>query len=556
MNNLESEIKNIIRGEVESDEKTLDKYSVDASVFKIKPKLVVYPKDAEDIKALVKFVAEKKKENPDLSLTVRSGGTDMSGGPLTESVVVDVNRHINRLKEVGEGYAIVEPGMYYRDFEKETLKKDLIMPSYPASREICTVGGMVANNAGGEKTLTYGKTENYVGQVKMILRDGNEYVFKPLTKKEVEAKAKEKTVEGEVYEKLFVLLDKNYDAIKAAKPKVSKNSAGYFLWNVWDRDTEVFDIPKLIVGSQGTFGIITEITFKLIHPKKHSTLLVIFIKDLKVLGRIVGKVLEHKPESFESYDDHTLKIALRYLPDMIKLLGARSLVSLGFKFLPEFFMALTGGVPKLILIAEFTGDSEEEIDKKADAANAALKEFKLKTHITRGDTQKEEDEEEKKYWTVRRESFNLLRHHVHGKRTAPFIDDIAVRPEKLPDFLPRLDDVMDNYDLVYTIAGHVGDGNFHIIPLMKLSDPRAGKVIRELSRQVYDLVVEFEGSITAEHNDGLIRSPFLKQMYGEEIYKLFEDTKKIFDPDNIFNPGKKVNSDLGYALSHLSFETS
>jgi len=552
---LTQELKKRIKGEVLDDEKTLTKYSTDASLFRIKPRVVVFPVDVDDIKAIVKFVAENKSEDPSLSLTVRSGGTDMSGGTLTESIVIDVNRHLNQIKEVGDTYAVVEPGMYYRDFEKETLRKNLIMPSYPASREICTVGGMVANNAGGEKTLTYGKTEDYVDQVKMVLCDGNEYLFKPLDKEGLSQKMKLGTVEGEVYRKLFELVDKNYEAIKSAKPNISKNSAGYFLWNVWDKDNQLFDIPKVIVGSQGTFGVITEITFKLIHPKKHSTLLVIFLKDLKNLGRVVEKVLKHNPESFESYDDHTLKIALRYLPDMIKLLGAKSLVSLGIQFLPEFWMAVTGGVPKLFLEAEFTGDTEEEIYRKAYAAQKDLQEFGLKTRVTKGETQMEADKEEKKYWTVRRESFNLLRHHAHGRRTAPFIDDIVVRPEKLPEFLPKLDDVMDDYGLIYTIAGHVGNGNFHIIPLMKLNDPKTGEIISELSYKVYDLVIEFGGSITGEHNDGLIRSPFLKQMYGDKIYGFFEETKRIFDPDNIFNPGKKVNSDFSYALAHLAIES-
>lgn len=365
MEDIQDELKNLLKGEVQQDEKTLEEYSKDASLFKIKPRLVVFPKDVNDVKALVKFVNEKKKDDPTLSLTVRSAGTDMTGGPLSESIVVDMNRYFTRIKEVGDDYGIVEPGTFYRNFEKETLKRGLIIPSYPASREICSVGGMVANNSGGEKTLTYGKTEDYLKEIKMVLRDGNEYSFKPIKKGELDNKVKLSTVEGEVYKKLYALLDENYESIKKAKPNVSKNSAGYFLWNVWDKENEIFDIPKLIAGSQGTLGIITEITFRLIKPKAHSTLLVIFLKDFAQLGDVVSRVLTHNPESFESYDDHTLKIALRFLPDMIKLMGAKNLISLGFQFLPEFWMAVTGGIPKLFLEAEFTGDSEEEIYKKS-----------------------------------------------------------------------------------------------------------------------------------------------------------------------------------------------
>jgi len=163
--------------------------------------------------------------------------------------------------------------------------------------------------------------------------------------------------------------------------------------------------------------------------------------------------------------------------------------------------------------------------------------------------------EERKYWTLRRQSFNLLRKHVRGRRTAPFIDDVIVKPEKLAEYLPRLNEIMDEYKLIYTITGHVGNGNFHIIPLMNIKDAIAKNIIPELMKKVNDLTFEFEGSITAEHNDGLIRSPFLKQMYGDKIYGFFEDTKKIFDPNNIFNPGKKVNSDFSYALEHLAIES-
>ena len=545
MDKILEDLKGVIKGEVQVDEKTLDEYSTDASLFKIMPRVVVFPKDVDDIKALVKFVAERKKDDPSLSLTVRSGGTDMTGGAIGESIIVDVNKHMTKFKEMGSDYATAEPGMFYRDFEKETLKHKLIMPSYPASREICTIGGMVSNNAGGEKTLTYGKTEDYVRGVKMVLRDGNEYEFKSINKNELDVKMGLNTVEGEVYGELFKIVDTNYQLLKDAKPDVTKNSAGYYLWNVWDKEKQIFDIPKVIVGSQGTFGIITEVTFRLIKPKEHSTLLIIFLKDLDKLASVVEKVLKHNPASFESYDDHTMKIALKFMPDMIKLLGAKSLISLGIQFLPALWIVISGGVPKLFLEAEFTGDSEEEIYKKAYAAQKDIEAFGFKTRVTKN------DKEEQKYWTVRRESFNLLRHHVKGRRTAPFIDDIVVRPEKLPEFLPKLTEIMDKYDLTYTIAGHVGNGNFHIIPLMSMNDPRSKEIILELEQKVHSLVFEFGGSMTGEHNDGLIRGPYLKQMYGDEVFALFKKTKLIFDPNGIFNPRKKVDATLEYAKEHF-----
>src|SRR3989338_1685264 len=188
---LANQIREVIKGEIVADEKQLKSYSHDASIFEVKPELAVKPKDVDDIKNLVKFVAENKLSDPSLSVTARAGGSDMSGGPLNESIILDFTAHMNKVIEVGVDYAITEPGAFYRDFEKETLKKGLLMPSYPASRELCAVGGMVANNAGGEKSLRYGKTENYVEELNVVLSDGNEYVLKPLTIDELEQKKRQ-----------------------------------------------------------------------------------------------------------------------------------------------------------------------------------------------------------------------------------------------------------------------------------------------------------------------------------------------------------------------------
>src|SRR3989344_4919711 len=422
---------------------------------------------------------------------------------------------------------------------------NLLLPSYPASREICTVGGMVANNACGEKNLVYGKTERYVKEVKMVLRDGNEYSFGPMSFADVQAKALKPTVEGEIYQKLFSLIDTNYDALQAAKPRVSKNSAGYYLWNVADKKKETFDISKLIVGSQGTLGIITEIKLGLVKPKPHSRMLVIFLRDMSILADLVGVVLKHRPESFESYDDHTFRLVFKLFPQIAKRLQ-RNIFSVAWSFLPEVGMVLMGGVPKLVLLAEFTGESEREVEQAVREAQAAVHEFEIKTKITKS------DQEANKYWIMRRESFNLLRHHVSGLRTAPFIDDFVVRPDQLSDFLPKLSEILSRYKMTYTIAGHAGDANFHIIPLLDLSKPDVKEMIMKLTDEVYSLVLSYGGSITGEHNDGLIRSPYLKKMYGEAVYSLFEQTKQIFDPDNIFNPGKKVGGSIEESFSHFN----
>ncbi len=536
-------LRTIIKGEVSSNEKELSVYSRDASIFEVVPQLVVKPKDVDDIKNLVKFVSENKLSNPTLSITARAGGSDMSGGPLNESIILNITAHMNQVLEVGDNYAVVEPGVFYRDFEKETLKRGLLLPSYPASRELAAVGGMVANNSGGEKSLRYGKTDKYIEELNVVLSDGNEYILKPLTVDELEQKKRQDGFEGEIYRKIDELRITNYELIKKAKPDVSKNSAGYALWNISTPDGGM-DLTKLFVGSQGTLGIITKIKFRLIKPAKYSKLLVIFLKDLDKIGELVIALNKHNPESMESYDDNTFKLTLRILPDLVKKIGLSVIV----RFIPDVWAILTGGMPKLVILAEFTDNNEEKLAEDIKKYQKEISnEFGVKTRIA------ENSADVNKYWTIRRESFNLLRKHVKDKKTAPFIDDIIIRPEHLPKFLPRLNNILKEYDkyMVYTIAGHPGDGNFHIIPLMDLSNERSKNIIPEVAEKVYKLVLEYNGSITAEHNDGLIRTPYLEKMYGADVYKLFERTKQIFDPLNIFNPGKKVAGSMEYAMEHI-----
>ena len=543
---LAAGIKSFFSGDVEFDDKTIAQYSHDASLFEVKPQLVVFPRTVQDVEKLVSYVADLRKKGFGVSLTGRSAGTDMTGGSLSQSVVVSFTRYFNRTPSVGDGTATAQPGVYYRDFEKATLKKGLLLPSYTASRELCAIGGMVANNSGGELTLSYGKTEHYVKEIKMVLRDGKEHVFRSLTEKELKAKEQEDSLEGDIYRRLHKLISANYAALQKAKPDASKNSTGYFLWNVWDKEKKTFDINQVIVGSQGTLGMITETTFSLIKPESKKCMLVMFLPNLDHLLEIVHAVLKHNPESFESYDDHTFMMALRLFPQIAARLKG-NLVSLGFRFIPEALIVLRHGMPKLVLMAEFAAPTLREAQRMAEAAQQDI----LVTGIPARVTKSKPDRE--KYWVIRRESFSLLRQHVSKMRTAPFIDDFAVRPEKLPEFLPRLNRIMSEYKgIIYTIAGHVGDGNFHIIPLMDLHKPESKNVIKELGERVYALVKEYQGTISGEHNDGIIRTPYVQFMYGKKVYGLFQETKNIFDPDDIFNPGKKVNGTLEYAMDHIA----
>ncbi len=539
---MKEEIQKFFKGEVLNDEETLKKYSKDASLFVVMPKLIVFPKDSEDIKNLVKWA----KENQNESITVRAAGSCMSGGALNESIIADVTKYMNKIEEIKDNEVRVEPGMFYRDFEKKTLEKGLILPCYTASKNMNALGGMIGNNCAGEKTLRWGKMENYVLESKVIFSDGNEYEVKPLNKSELDKKISQGDFEGNLYKEIYQLITDNEQLIRNAKPKVSKNSAGYFLWNVWDGNT--FDLNKLITGSQGTLGIVTQAKVNLVPVEPKSKLFVVFMRDLSNLANLINEVLPTAPESVETYDDATMKLAFKFFPEMLKSMKAKNFFKLIFSFIPEGLMMLRGGIPKLIVLVEYTGQTEEEIDQKMENLDKNIKHFKFITRQTRS------EEESNKYWTIRRESFSLLRKHVHGSRTAPFVDDVVVLPKDMPAFLPRMRKVLDRYKLVYTIAGHAGNGNFHIIPLMDMKKRENIEVIKKVSEEIYSLVKEFGGSITGEHNDGIVRTPYLNYMYSEEVLRLFEKTKNIFDPQNIFNPGKKVGGSIEYMASHIAIE--
>jgi FAD/FMN-containing dehydrogenase len=538
------DIDNILEGDVSILAIDRERLARDTSLFYVKPAIVVYPKNSRDISKLISYVAHHKEKDLALSVTMRAAGTCMTGGPLTESIVVDTTKYMNQMLAVTDTYATAQPGMYYRDFEKQTLAHGWIMPSYPASRELAALGGIVLNNSGGEKTLTYGKTERYVKELAVVYANGEEDTVRALTKEQLDVKMAEQTESGRIHRELFALITQNYDVIKEAKPRVSKNSSGYYLWNVYDKTTGIFDIVKLIVGSQGTLACVTSATLTGAKPKTHSRMLVMFVPSTSRLGEIIPKILLHKPETLESYDDHTFKIAIKFFKDIALRMGG-SMFSLGLQFLPEFWMVLTGGVPKVILMAEFTGDTEEDVEKQVAAAEQDMKQFNLPLRRTKN------EQEAKKYWTFRRESFNLLRQKLSGLRTAPTTDDIIVHPTDLPTFLPKLDVIFAKYDLVYTVAGHMGDANFHIIPLVDIHKKGIVTELHKLMDEVYDLVFQYGGSMSAEHNDGLLRTAYLPKMFSPDIISLFEQTKTIFDPQNILNPGKKVFGDKAYAWKHV-----
>lgn len=541
--------KHKFAGDLRDDLATRVNFAHDASLFEVLPELVVAPKDAKAVELLVKLVAENKSKIPGLSLTGRSAGTDMAGGAINDSIIVDFLPHLNKIISVDKERGVAQPGVFYRDFEAATLQHGALMPSYPASRDLAALGGLVNNNSGGEKSLEYGKTADWVNSLKVVFADGVERSVKPLTKKQLDTKMKQKDFEGKVYRELYELIEKHYDAIKDAKPRVTKNSMGYGIWDVWDRDTGIFDLTRLIVGSEGTLGLTTEVEFRLTPKRPHSGLLVFFLSDIGKLGNVINTVLKHKPATFEGFDDQTMILFFKLMPSLLRTMGALAFLRLLINMIPQAFMVMRG-YPKLIMMVEFNGETTHEVKRRIHDLHRELNLKKRQFHITAYEEDGTESQSEK-FWLMRRKSFQLLRTKVKDKHTAPFIDDFAVPPQYLPEFLPRLQKIIRKYKLFATISGHMGDGNFHVIPLMEIEKEAERKKILPAMKEVNELVLRYGGSLSGEHNDGMVRGPWLEQQFGKKIVGIFREAKDIMDPQHIFNPHKKANADWDYSYSHI-----
>jgi FAD/FMN-containing dehydrogenase len=273
---------------------------------------------------------------------------------------------------------------------------------------------MLANNSGGEKTLAYGKSEKFVKELSVVLSDGEVHTIRPLNEQALHEKCREHSFEGHLYRELFTLLEKNKALIKHAKPNVSKNSAGYSLWNIWDGKT--FDLTQLFIGSQGTLGLITEATLNVVKAKPHTGLTVVFLDDLKPLAILINELLKHKPESLESYDDKTLTIATKFWRELVRSMKG-NLLRMFWQFLPEIGMVMRGGIPKMVLLVELTDIDPHRLQQRQQKLINALALFAKREGHIRVHPLKDQAEAEK-YWAIRRQSFALLHAHHPDNRNS------------------------------------------------------------------------------------------------------------------------------------------
>ncbi len=522
-------LNNLIKGEMYSSAAAREAYSVDASIFKVFPLAVAAPKDKDDLSKIIDYASRTNRHGGSLSIAARNGGTCMSGGSLTEGIVVDMSRHLNRIGTVDTASKTiqVQGGVMHREVERLASDHGLIFAPYTSSKDMCGIGGMIGNNASGELSLVYGPTSSNITQLKAMLSDGKEYTFEPLTRQALRHKLDLMNFEGDIYRKVTQLLKDNRHLINTHHPRVSKNAAGYALWEIWDQHEQIFNLGRLFVGAQGTLGIVTEATLKLVDKAPFQQMIVCAIDSITELTDVVRTIVAHGASICETFDHHTYELAQTHYPH-------------------DAEHAHFANGKHMIVYGIFAGDTKEHAEIAAGRAKNVL-EQSLNASVFWVDDLAVKNS----YQAIRRYSYKMLKDmNSDTKKAMPFIEDTIVPLEHYGQFVSALESILEDYSMTYTYAGHIGEGSIRLIPLVKRTPESVNDII-DLETRVNNLVLAFRGSISVDHNDGIIRTPYLAQQYGDEMVDLFRQIKQIFDPYDIFNHGKKVGGTIDFAREHI-----
>jgi FAD/FMN-containing dehydrogenase len=525
-------------GEVMTSPDARRYFSTDGSILSVVPALVAYPRNENDVRKTARFTWQLAERGRVIPITARGAGTDQSGAALGTGIILAFPAHMHRILELDDksGVAIVEPGVNYGKLQQTLQTHDRYLPPFPASLEYSTVGGAVANNASGEKSVKYGSTRDYVRALRVVLANGEVMETGRLTKKELGKKLGLSTFEGEIYRAVDAMCDENTELIEKMRLSVTKNSAGYDLMDIKRRDGSL-DLTPLFVGSQGTLGIVTEIVLDTEIYNPNTTLLVAYLDDIEKAQSAVLELraLSEMPSAIEMVDEQLLNIVDKLNPNLLKDVVAKPF-------------------PKIVLLVELDTPGERNQKKMTKKARKIL-ETHAASVVEETDPVKQEQ-----LWKIRHSSATVVAHGEGGLKALPIIEDGIVPPERFREYIEGVYQLFTRNHLQVAIWGHAGDANLHMQPFMDLSQVGDRQKTFRILDEYYNLVISLGGSTSAEHGDGRIRAPYLEKLYGPEIYALFQRVKQIFDPYGTLNPGVKVNVTMenvkpllrnGYSMDHL-----
>ena len=511
---IEAELKKRVEGDIHFDRYSRLLYSTDASIYQIEPIGVVVPRHKGDVQAVVELA--NKFSVPVLP---RGGGTSLAGQTVGHALVLDFSKYMQNVLEVNqeELWCRVQPGLVQDELNAYVRSMGLQFGPDTSTSNRATIGGMIGNNSAGAHSLTYGKTLDHVIELTVLLSDGSEVVLKELSSDALEGKSQADSLEGRVHREVARLAQEHRSEILARYPKIMRRVSGYNLDEFIK--PQPFNLSRILVGSEGTLGMVVEAKMRLVPKPKWTALDVIhFDDDLEAL-RASQAILETAPYALESTDKMILNLARGNIVQSQRL---------GF----------VQGNPSSLLMVEYAGDTEAQVKEQV----YKLEEVRKAQHIGYAATLAFKPEEVKAVWGVRKAGLGLLLGTKGDKKPIAFVEDTAVAPAKLPEFIKRFREIITRHDAIAGYYGHCSVGCMHIRPLIDLKEASEMKKMVSIADAISDLVLEFNGAMSGEHGDGLARSHFNQKLFGAVLYEAFRQVKRVFDPKNLMNPGKIVDA--------------
>ncbi len=492
-------------------------FSTDASIYRIWPVCVVAPRDGADVAAAVKYAAENN-----IPVAARGAGSGVAGESLGSGIVIDMTRYMNRILRTEDGgrRVVCEPGAVLSRVNERLAEFGRKIGPDPSSGNRATVGGCVANNATGAHSLQYGYIADYVESVEAVLADGSVAEFG----NDVEA-ARAGGAAGEIARKCAAVLAGKEGVIKKAMPKTSRNRSGYNIAGVC-RDGRI-DMAKLMAGSEGTLAVFTKITLRTVELPKAKGLLQLEFDTLEKMAKAVPVIVGTGAAACELMD--------------------RSLMDMARDALPQYRDILPAGAA-MVLLVEHVGNSQEEVRGKIETTDAAVGAAATGRRVFFGAV------EQKRLWKSRTDAVPLLGRKKGAKHPLPFIEDVSVENTRLAEYVTGLERIAREHVIDMSFYGHAGDGELHIRPYLDLTKQGDIDEMLAVANEVFSLAWSLGGSISGEHADGLVRAAFLRRQYGDEFYELLCEIKSIFDPKDLMNPGKIINSDPDVMVRNLKAE--
>ncbi|HET8679802.1 MAG TPA: FAD-linked oxidase C-terminal domain-containing protein, partial [bacterium] len=502
-----------IKGEVRFDQYSRVLYSTDASIYQIMPIGVVVPRDAEDIAATLRMCAEER-----VPVLPRGAGTSLAGQSVGQAVVLDCSKYMHRIVEMepGADRVRVQPGVVQDVLNGALAPHRMRLGPDTATSNRATLGGMIGNNSAGARSIVYGKMVDHVLALRLLLFDGTEVALSTLDDAALAAKRGERSREGELYRAVLGTVERDRDEIERRYPRLLRRVAGYNLPEMFLRPV---NLARLIVGSEGTLGVVTEATVQVVPRPQHAAVAVVHFRDLLEALEATQVILPHGPSAVELID--------RMVLDM-----TRAQIDYARR------MTFLEGDPEALLIVEFAGDAADEVLTRLAAMERSLAQAKMGYAVVRALDLPAQDN----IWQIRKAGQGLLQGMKGDSKPITFVEDTAVPPERLAPYIAEFREILRRHGVHAAIYAHASVGCLHVRPLINLKDARDIETMRAIAEAVGELVIAFGGVMSGEHGDGLVRGWFLERYFGPIVFNDFRAIKAAFDPHGLMNPGKIVDA--------------